>query len=191
MKKIEFGGVSTKLERAKSFSRNFDTIIEDDDSLYVSKKTYRHEEDDFTFDYNLLVRVEDLYSMSGEDEHKDKFYVELLMLPTKEYFNKSKLEDVAHCSGIDTSEVNYYDIVSYGFGVQLSDEVVYAKSWNSKNLKDRLNAVATTYDTINNLRGFYLDRSWNRIGTTGWDSLCEIINGSDAILDSINRLQKH
>lgn len=82
MRKIEFGGVSTT-SRAKSFKKMFDTICEyDSESYYESKKTYRHEEDDFTFDYKMVVRVEDFYELSGEEEYKDKLFFELLMVPT-------------------------------------------------------------------------------------------------------------
>lgn len=189
MRKIEFGGVSTT-SRAKSFKKMFDTICEyDSESYYESKKTYRHEEDDFTFDYKMVVRVEDFYELSGEEEYKDKLFFELLMVPTTKYFNKNKLENIAHSSCLeDISEVNNYDIVSYGCGAGLGSEMVGGiRSWRSKKITDKLNDIATVVDTIDAMRGFYLDKAWNRMGTTGWDSLHEMVEGKDAIFATINR----
>lgn len=168
----------------------FDTICEyDSESYYESKKTYRHEEDDFTFDYKMVVRVEDFYELSGEEEYKDKLFFELLMVPTTKYFNKNKLENIAHSSCLeDISEVNNYDIVSYGCGAGLGSEMVGGiRSWRSKKITDKLNDIATVVDTIDAMRGFYLDKAWNRMGTTGWDSLHEMVEGKDAIFATINR----
>lgn len=61
------------------------------------------------------------------------------------------------------------------------------KSWRSKKITDKLNDIATVVDTIDAMRGFYLDKAWNRMGTTGWDSLHEMVEGKDAIFATINR----
>lgn len=188
MRNIKFGGVEAN-EKAKSFSRLFDTICDfDDASYYESKKTYRHEEYGFTFDYKMVVRVEYFYEMSGEEEFKDKMFFELLMVPTKECFNKDKLESIAHSSCVEVEDVNNYDIVSYGCGAALATEMVGGiKSWRSKKITNKLNDIATVLETIDSLRGFYLDKAWNRIGTTGWDSLHEMVSGTDAIRETLNR----
>jgi len=39
------------------------------------------------------------------------------------------------------------------------------------------------------MRGFYLDRAWNMIGTTGWDILKECVLGKDAIGASLDRIK--
>lgn len=188
MRKIEFGGVSTT-SRAKSFNRKFDTICEyDSESYYESKKTYKHEEDGFTFDYKYVVRVEDFYELSGDEEFKDKLNFELFMVPTKDSFCDCKLEQIAKSSCVELDEVNNYDIVSYGCGAGLGSEMVSGiKSWKSRKITDKLNDIATVVDTIDAMRGFYLDRAWNRMGTTGWDSLHEMVNGTDMIKATLDR----
>jgi hypothetical protein len=41
------------------------------------------------------------------------------------------------------------------------------------------------------MRGFYLDRPWNMLGTNGWDTLRECIDGSDAILATLDRYKNN
>jgi hypothetical protein len=43
---------------------------------------------------------------------------------------------------------------------------------------------------VDSMRGFYLDRQWNQIGTNGWDVLNEMVNGKDYIQASFDRLPK-
>lgn len=188
MRKIDFGGVSTVV-RAKSFNRMFDTICEYDyESYYETKKTYKHEENGFTFDYKYVVRVEDFYELSGDEEFKGKFNFELFMVPTKDSFCDCKLEQIARSSCVELNEVNNFDIVSYGYGAKVSNEMVGGiKSWKSRKIKDKLNDISTVVDTIDAMRGFYLDCAWNRIGTTGWDSLQEMVKGTDKFKATLSR----
>lgn len=60
------------------------------------------------------------------------------------------------------------DFAQEGYGVSLGEEIVEAhEQWN----ENILNGFATAIETINSLRGFYLDRPVNRLGMTGWDFL--------------------
>lgn len=40
-----------------------------------------------------------------------------------------------------------------------------------------LDKIASVCGNIDSLRGFYLDKPQNRIGTSGWDMLDDYING--------------
>lgn len=189
-KTIGFDGTyAQNVKKAKSFSRAFETLVDyDSESYYKSKKTYHHDEDEFSFDYNYFVKVEDLYDLSGDDEHKGKFFVELTMIPTKEYCNEKILSNVAQFNGCEIDEIRLHDIVDSGYGARIGYETIEKiYSWNSPKLSNTLNGIATVIDTIDSMRGFYLDNYENRIGTTGWDKLHEMIDGTDAINETMKR----
>lgn len=42
---------------------------------------------------------------------------------------------------------------------------------------DSLDDVASVVEVVDSFRGFYIDKPWNRIGTTGWDTLKHNVNG--------------
>ena len=79
--------------------------------------------------------------------------------------------------------IDYYDVAEYGISVRMADEYLEGIKEDKYNLDDieavreRIEAITATYESVNILRGFYLDRSWNRMGTTGWDTLNNAING--------------
>ena len=83
-KKLVFAdNVATINGRAKSFKRMFDEIDYCTEIYYTTKKTFKHEEEGFDFEYKYVVRVEDLYELTGEDDYKGKVDISLYIVPTE------------------------------------------------------------------------------------------------------------
>lgn len=190
-KKFEFGGnVAIVNGRAKSFKRMFNLIACSDEDIYYTKKVYKHEEDGFNFDYRYVVRVENLYELTGDDDYKGKVGISLYLIPTIESLCKDSLEKVLACSGlVYASDLNVADIISYGYGVTMGYETVEnCRYIDGTKVKGKLTAIANLLELFDSMRGFFLDRAWNGIGTTGWDVLKEMIHGKDYIESSFERL---
>lgn len=191
-KKLTFAdNVAIIKGRAKSFKRMCYCIDYSTESYYITKKTYNHEEDGLNFKYKYVVRVEDLYELSGCDEHKGKFAINLYLVPTTDSMNESVLSRVKLSCGIDDDdELNVADIISYGLGANILSEIVpNCRYIDGTKVNEKLLAIANLLETIDSMRGFFLDRAWNRIGTTGWDVLKEMIHGIDYIESSFERLR--
>ena len=54
----------------------------------------------------------------------------------------------------------------------------------------KLDTCAYISVAVNSIRGFALDKTWNAIGSTGWDLLYDMINGEDFITRTFNRYKK-
>lgn len=184
MRKISYGGVTcSEGTKAKSFKRHFDAIRDwdSDEEIYISKKTYTHEEDGLNFDYNYIVKFMNMYELTGDDDQKGKFGVELCMLPTKKFLSKEYIEDVMSACGLESAdEVRADDIIDTVTVPTLQyDTIENIRSWEGKKLTNVKNDIATVIDTIDNLRGFWMDKSVNMIGTTNWDLLHTCLNGGN------------
>lgn len=189
---IDFGGVSTNVKKAKSFKTVFPICTNYSDSaFYETKKVYKHEEEGFNFNYKYIVRVEDLYELSGEDELKGKVSVELYLVPTEDSMSEKTKNKIRESFGYDEDDIIYLaDIIDYGLGVRMGYETVEnVRYLDGTKVHSKLNEIATVLDTIDSMRGFYLDKAWNLIGTNGWDVLKEMLFDKDFIKSSFDRIK--
>lgn len=191
-KKLEFGGnIATVNGRAKSFKRMFPLYIDYSTEIYYeTKKTYKHEEDGLNFEYKYVVRVEDLYELTGDDDYKGKVAIDLYLIPSESSMNETVRDRVRQSCGLDDDDdLALSDIISYGLGACLLTEIVpNCRYIDGTKVKGKLSAIANLLDMVDSMRGFYLDRAWNQIGTNGWDVLNEMVNGKDYIQASFDRL---
>ena len=172
----EFAGISAYVEEV-NVEEHFEEWYNDGGMLYlVSKKEYEHDEhgeDDINFKYKYVIRVMDLEYFSGEEGAP--IALELLLVPSPESLCEETRESVVDSMG--NEEIDYYDIAEYGISVRMGDDYIEGIEEDKYNLNDieavreKIEAITATYEGINSMRGFYLDRSWNMIGTTGWDTL--------------------
>ena len=175
----EFGGVSAYVEEV-NVEEHFEEWYNDDGMLYlVSKKEYEHGEDDLNFKYKYVIRVMDIANLSGEEGAP--IAIELLLVPSPDSLCEEKRESVIESMG--NEDIDYYDIAEYGISVRMAEEYLEWIEEDKYNLdeieavREKIEAVVAVYESMNSLRGFYLDRAWNMIGTTGWDTLNNAING--------------
>ena len=162
-------------------NEKFNEYSRDDDSLrYISKEEFLHDETDcdedgLKFNYRYVING-DAYCDRGKIH---RFY-NLYLVVCPKSLCKEKLEDVLDCCGISADEANCCDVVDYGILVPMGDVEFEFDEDNDEGWNDEvLNNIANVFETINGLRGFYLDKPMNRLGNTGWDLLYEAVRGKD------------
>ena len=55
--------------------------------------------------------------------------------------------------------------------------------------KSVVDCIANVVDFIDNMRGFYLDRYQNRLGSTGWDYLYDFVKDVDCFKAALDRFK--
>ena len=167
-------GITLKSALQNVYDKFEEDFFESDHAFFVSKETFTHEDDGLNFDYKYAIEA---------DYCEGKIFYMLNLVPCANSLNKAKLESVASCSGVDESEVNIYDICAYGCSVMMGCESVESEDVD----EHYLNVIASVFESVDRLRGFYLDKYVNRIGNTGWDLLDDFVNGKDYISKALNR----
>lgn len=194
---LKFGSVSAMEKDKKNWLDLFEVYRDyDGEMVAFSKKTYKHGfdfEDTYKFEYKLCIKAESMASYLAEDEEGyNDIHFELFIVPLTKYLNSKIKNEIADC--MCEEEIDLYDIVSYGGCPYLDRDCLTLDNnadfdcvTENKEVVKMLDACATTCETTNNLRGFYLDRTWNMIGNTGWDLLDNMINGEDYVTKAFDR----
>jgi len=68
---------------------------------------------------------------------------------------------------VDAEELDVYDIITYGGASVLMAKELVPNELATDKVLEAMNAI----EAIDTMRGLYLDRPWNMIGTTGWDTI--------------------
>lgn len=156
------------VESKFNFEREMDDY--DDITFYLSNEVYHHDQDpEFKFDYMYGIaayRYED-----GNDNSIHTFYT-LYMIPTFSSLSKNRQDRVIDFSGVE--DPNTMDVFDYGISLVFARENTIGEY--DKSIMDK---IASIVDTIDSLKGFYLDKAQNRIGTDGWMMLDDYINDVD------------
>lgn len=140
----------------------------DDTTFYLSNEVYHHDQDsEFKFDYMYGIEA---YKYENENDHSIHTFYTLYMIPVFGSLSKNRQNDVIESSGV--GDPNIMDVFDYGISLVFAREDTIGEY--DKSIMDK---IASIVDTINSLRGFYLDKAQNRIGTDGWMMLDDYING--------------
>lgn len=194
---LKFGSVSSMEKDRKNWSDLFEEHYNDGGELVAfSKEVYEHGfdfEDYYKFKYRLCIKAMAMSEFLAEDEEGyNDVHIELSIVPLPEYLNAKVKDSIADCMGVE--EIDVYDIVSYGSCPYLDRDTLtlncdadFYDITENEDVVRMLDACATACESINSLRGFYLDRVWNLIGSTGWDLLDNLINGEDFIQKTLDR----
>jgi hypothetical protein len=181
----EFAGISTYMEKV-DFNKHFEKYYDGDDrAVYFSKKTFRYEEEGYLdFSYKYAIVVTDTRVYTGDDDAP--IVVELMLVPSFNDLAEENKESLRSYMGYDDGEDDewhWMDVLDYSFAVKMGEESIdnpnedIRDEWiNSEPIKAILDSIVAIYESVDSLRGFYLDRAWNMIGTTGWDTLNNAIN---------------
>jgi hypothetical protein len=182
----EFAGISTYKEKV-DFDEHFEEYYDSDDRVvYFSKKTFRHEEGGYLdFSYKYAIVVTDVGAYTGEEDAP--IVVELMLVPSFNDLTEENKEGLRESGGYSDNEISedwlWMDVLDYSYAVKMGEEIIdnptddIRDEWiESEPIKAILESVVAVYESIDRIRGFYLDRAWNMIGTTGWDILNNAIN---------------
>ena len=170
----------------------FDCVRDaDDEVIFATKETYEHREEGLNFDYKFVIRAENAYELTGEPEYENVWHMEMLLVPTIDSLLPKRQKDLQDMVGED-GEPNLIDLIDEGSYVQFGFEAVKvdpAKGYDAV-MNPKYDEAASVVDIMNSMRGFYLDKPWNRIGSTGWDILNDLVgNGKDFISVAFDRMK--
>lgn len=162
---FSFGAVRGYLNENKK--NDFILVYEGDgETFYQHKKTFVSEEEELPFEATYLVKVMDVYKLTGDKEFKgvNDVEVEFVILPNS--LSKPIAESIRDSVGTsEEDEIYIEDIITHGgASVRFAIETVREEEVECKVL-EAMNAV----EFLNDFRGFYLDKPWNGLGTNGWD----------------------
>jgi len=149
-----------------------ETIMENDtESLFKIKDVVAEPEMTKKIPSNLYVHITNMFEATGDSQFKDEPYVgEVLLIPQWKFIHPEIKKTLAHSTGESVESLGkgeYWasDIIIESGGIRLgADE----SGKNQDELKQRLADKAPAYA---GMIGFFLDNAWNRVGSTGWDSL--------------------
>jgi hypothetical protein len=168
----------------------FDCVRDaDDEVVFETKQTYEHREEGLNFDYKFVIRAENAYELTGEPEDENMWHLELLLVPTIESLLPKKQKDLQDMVGED-GEPSTIDLIDEGSYVQFGFEAVKVDPDMGYDavMLPKYDEAASVVDNVNAMRGFYLDKPWNRIGSTGWDILNGLVgNGKSFITAALDR----
>lgn len=164
--KYEFAGISCNDKRAPKFDVLFDA-----DGMYFScsRKTYEHVDDDFSFKFKYCIKVDS--EEDYDDPGKYKLYeLNLLMVILPESLCDNITEQILDSraegeSWKDEISIDLIYVVENGPCPIIGSELYYTR----RELKHGIASAKRVIDAIDHLRGFYLDKRINMLGTTGWD----------------------
>lgn len=185
-----FGLTSSRDNISKTeLEDNFDVLDDNSEMItsYISKETYETEEDGDLkpFKYKYVIEVYEPEYNDEDDGHDGNLYVTLYMVIDPKDVHPSIYQKVTNYS--DVEEADYYDFQSEGFNVIFEQSEFKNGEYD---LKEILNAAANAVDTINAMRGFWLDRYKNRLGNTGWDYIEWLINNKDLFSSAKERWEE-
>lgn len=204
--KYNFAGWSTDV--IGNWEDKFDELYNDDGSLIlVSKEIYKHDEPeaDLCFEYRFVIECTDVYSRCGEDD-ANYIVVALYLVPETKYWADNVIMEAASMCGWENEPkekllemLNAQDAISAGCAVSFdSDSVHYSLTEHDEGFYDvldneevveKLNTVASMIDPMNSFRGFALDKPWNLLGCTGWDTLDYALHGTDQFKTAMDRFK--
>lgn len=177
----EIFGVSFTHPSVNNFEDKFEYEQNDfEQKILVSKEIFTHKEDDLEFKYRYVIECTQRYW-----ENKDDYLVQLHFVICPESLNEKYKAGVMECAGLENpNDILVSDLLMYGgadisFGEEIAEE-------------DELEAVflatANVFESMDSIRGFYIDRYWNQIGSTGWDTINHAVKGDDLFKPAFDRM---
>jgi hypothetical protein len=161
-----YGGVTTP-----NLDTKFDDVFEwCYDDVWATKKVYDQDDPDLPFKYKYVYR---------EYEVEDGLLSELALVMMPESLGEKVRADMAASAGIGEKDLNETDVALDGRGcVQIASKLIEDEDGidnpgEDERVKEMRETVANCLCAFDGLRGFYLDKYQNRLGTTGWDMIRE------------------
>lgn len=151
--------------------------------IALTKEKYDSEDEDNPFKFRMYIEC--VYCEGA-------WFYTLGLVVCKESFCKEILDKIMSFAGVGFEDLTESDIVDYGFGITFATEKIDVKDDDDEYPSidmDIVYKIANVETTFRCLRGFFLDKAWNAIGTNGWDTIDECINGTDQFKKSLERIK--
>lgn len=160
------------IDETKEFPRLLESFYEDteatSETMYASKDTVEVETKKGKITLRLGIIVGNVVEMSGETfRNGDTHFVELMFLPDIDSMSPERKEaEKKHCDVGKDETLNYYDLYTTGYSVQVGCETCMEDG--TTNLAQIAASTAATQQTM---VGIILDRPVNHAGNTGWQAV--------------------
>ena len=172
--KHEIFGISTDMDI--KFDEKFEVIYDSGETMVAqSKETFTHEDDGLKFNYKYVIEIQDGNTCDGEDD----YFIDLMVVPTYDSLGNKHKKCVLEYGSVEECDVNIYDVVTEGFSLSIGSKSLPTDGTpmdEHEGVLSVLDSIASVFELINSMRGFYFDRYVNRMGNTGWDFLNDYIN---------------
>lgn len=172
----------------ESYKDYFDEIVYDDMTLLLKFK--EEFEEDF-WDEGKPIKYH--MFLNFYDHEEAGCYAQLLMLPTLDFISKDIIQRLADDYDIPVEHITERDIIENQIVPILESKVLdftIVGTWYTDDVIELLETATTVIPFTNRMIGFNLDRAINRIGTTNWDCLKGLLDGSNPIRETMNRYKE-
>ncbi len=161
-----------------------------DEACYLVKNyTSEPSIDDRTIVCDIFIKTMNMPEFTEWENLEKPFISELYIVPRLEYISQEIKDKVFDSMGFDESVKEYgkefaqLEFINYGLGIRLAGG---QESFATE--KEAIDAMKDEVLPISGLIGFYMDKCWNQIGTTGWDTLNELVSNVDQFKASMDRV---
>ena len=160
-----------------------------DEACYLVKEyTTDPEIEGKTIVCDLFIKTLNMPALTDWNDEEKPYISELYIVPKSEFItqeNKEKIINDNYDEFIKNYDSEFFqlEVISYGLGIRVAGGM---ESYATE--KESIDAMKNEVIPVSSLIGFYLDKSWNGIGTTGWDSLRELVYNENQFKASMNRL---
>ena len=145
--------------------------------------------DDKEIKSDLYIRVINMKEATGDAQFDDEpYFAELLLLPKLNEISNNVWKSIAESNSMSIAEIKKskyapVDVMSYGYSIRLQEE-------SGSDPEKLINELAKNAPAHAFMIGFDLDRPWNQIGNTGWDTLKEITTGKKLSMEELFQRNK-
>lgn len=200
---MSFLGFSITNSKIIPYKDKFDILYNDGGQIIlVTKETYLWNFDESlpAFEYKYVIKCFDSEVFCME---QNNIIVTCCICPLEKYVNKSVLRKLDI-----QSDFYFEDMINLGSLPYIGKEYInyapdqipedengnrwydyYYNLLDNTDFVDMLNVAATVLNYADSMVGFFLDKSWNKLGNTGWDSFEYLFNDEDLIGIAIKRLE--
>jgi len=161
-----------------------------DEACYrVKEYTTEPEIEGKTIVCDLFIKTLNMPALTEWDDEEKPYISELYIVPKPEFIsieNKEKIIDDNYDEFIKKYDAEFFqlEVINYGLGIRVGGGM---ESYATE--KEAIEAMKNNVIPVSTLIGFFLDKSWNGIGTTGWDSLRELVYNVDQFNASWERVR--
>ena len=186
-------GKNCKMEK-DSWQDYFEVIDDDDDieMLLKLKETFSNDffDDGNEIEYNFYLEI---YNGNIDGEEAG-VWAHVYLMPKLKYIHESVYKSlVSEYNGCPKDEWIESDILRETQCPLLINKEInidFSDTWYHPEMDKLLETATQVLPFINRIIGFYMDKYINRIGTTNWDCLESLMDGSDWTHQAIERFKE-
>lgn len=160
------------------------------DQVWISKEPFKVQLDSKDVDLHLFIEYMDLSEYMEDTQTQE---VSIGIIPSFNSLTDKHKDDILsqytkeeQDSVKNNPKALLYDVMSYGLKITLHTETTQ----NVNEVDHLIKSAVAVSPCVSGLIGFDLDRTFNRIGNTGWDFLSDYCEGADLLQLALKRYKQ-